>query len=40
VALLLRRHGIKQIRPLEGGFNAWREHGYPVTAGELTQISR
>jgi 3-mercaptopyruvate sulfurtransferase SseA len=39
VALLLRRQGIKQIRPLEGGFNAWRERGYPVTPGELTQIS-
>jgi rhodanese-related sulfurtransferase len=30
VALLLRRKGIKRIRPLEGGLNAWRERGYPM----------
>jgi 3-mercaptopyruvate sulfurtransferase SseA len=43
VALLLRKHGIQHIRPLEGGLDAWRDHGYPVSngpsSGTLTQIS-
>jgi len=39
VALLLRKQGIKQIRPLEGGLEAWREHKYPVAHVKLTQIS-
>jgi 3-mercaptopyruvate sulfurtransferase SseA len=30
VALLLRRRGIARVRPLAGGFDAWRERGYPV----------
>lgn len=30
VALLLRKKGIKHIRPLKGGLDAWRERGYPV----------
>jgi len=30
VALLLRKNGIKRIRPLQGGLNAWRERGYPL----------
>jgi membrane protein DedA with SNARE-associated domain/rhodanese-related sulfurtransferase len=30
LALLLRRQGIKHIRPLQGGLDAWREQGYPV----------
>jgi 3-mercaptopyruvate sulfurtransferase SseA len=30
VALLLRRQGITRVRPLAGGFEAWREKGYPV----------
>ncbi|MGA2810862.1 MAG: DedA family protein/thiosulfate sulfurtransferase GlpE [Candidatus Acidiferrum sp.] len=30
LALLLRRQGIKHIRPLQGGLEAWREQGYPV----------
>jgi 3-mercaptopyruvate sulfurtransferase SseA len=28
VALLLRKNGIKQIRPLQGGLDAWRQRGY------------
>jgi rhodanese-related sulfurtransferase len=31
LALLLRRQGIKHIRPLQGGLDAWREQGYPVS---------
>jgi len=30
VALLLRRQGIKHIRPLEGGLDAWRTRGFPL----------
>jgi len=32
VALLLRKKGIKRIRPLEGGLDAWRKRGYPMDA--------
>jgi len=31
-ALQLRQHGIKRVRPLEGGFPEWRRHAYPVEA--------
>jgi rhodanese-related sulfurtransferase len=30
VALLLRKNGIKRIRPLQGGLEAWRDRGYPL----------
>jgi rhodanese-related sulfurtransferase len=30
VALLLRKQGIKHIRPLQGGLDAWRKLGYPL----------
>jgi len=30
VALLLRKNGIKRIRPLQGGLQAWRERGFPL----------
>ncbi len=30
VALLLRRRGIEHVRPLAGGYHAWRKHGYPM----------
>jgi len=30
VALLLRKKGIKRIRPLQGGLEAWRDRGYPL----------
>jgi rhodanese-related sulfurtransferase len=29
-ALLLRRNGIMRVRPLLGGFDAWRERNYPT----------
>jgi len=32
VALLLRKQGIRLIRPLQGGLDAWRKLGYPVDA--------
>jgi len=30
VALILRRRGIERVRPLKGGFWAWRDLGYPM----------
>jgi rhodanese-related sulfurtransferase len=36
VALLLRKHGIKKIRPLQGGLDAWRKRGYPLVTVALT----
>jgi 3-mercaptopyruvate sulfurtransferase SseA len=30
VALQLRRHGIRHVRPLLGGYYAWKERGYPL----------
>jgi len=35
VALLLRKQGIKKIRPLQGGLDAWRKLGYPLQNGEV-----
>ncbi len=29
-ALRLKRHGVKHVRPLEGGFPIWKELGFPV----------
>ncbi len=33
MALLLRRKGVKKIRPLTGGLDGWRRQGYPVAQG-------
>jgi len=30
VALRLRRVGVTRVRPLLGGFDAWRAGGFPV----------
>jgi 3-mercaptopyruvate sulfurtransferase SseA len=30
VALQLRKAGIRHVRPLEGGLDAWRALGYPL----------
>jgi len=30
VALLLKRRGIERVRPLAGGYHAWRDRGYPM----------
>jgi len=32
VALILRGRGIERVRPLAGGFRAWRDRGYPMMA--------
>lgn len=36
MALLLRRRGIERVRPLAGGYRAWRDLGYPMTGLSLT----
>ena len=30
MALLLKRYGIERVRPLAGGYRAWRDLGYPM----------
>jgi membrane protein DedA with SNARE-associated domain/rhodanese-related sulfurtransferase len=32
VALLLRQKGVKQVRPLAGGLEGWRDRGFPVSS--------
>ncbi|MFL6354032.1 MAG: hypothetical protein ACJ74Z_19575 [Bryobacteraceae bacterium] len=32
MALQLKRAGIQQVRPLAGGFEAWRDLGFPLEA--------
>ena len=32
MALLLRRKGIRKVRPPAGGLDAWRERSYPLEA--------
>ncbi len=44
MALLLKRQGITRVRPLMGGFEAWREGGYPlqekpVRIGALSEVA-
>ena len=44
VALTMRRFGIERIRPLRGGFDGWKEQGYPlveiiVAAVEIPSVS-
>ena len=36
MALLLRKKGIRHIRPLQGGLDAWRERGYPMDTVTIT----
>jgi rhodanese-related sulfurtransferase len=40
VALLLRKQGIKRIRPLQGGLDAWRKLGYPIASIEVTPAAK
>jgi len=39
VALLLRRRGITQVRPLAGGLEAWRDLGFPMTAASKDNLT-
>ncbi len=36
-ALQIKRHGVECVRPLEGGFELWRELGFPVEAATAVQ---
>jgi rhodanese-related sulfurtransferase len=38
VALQLKKRGIERVRPLEGGFEAWRRAGRPVEALEALEL--
>jgi 3-mercaptopyruvate sulfurtransferase SseA len=42
VALLLRKKGVKRIRPLEGGLEEWRRQGFPManTTKEPNQLTQ
>jgi len=37
VALQLRAKGIQRVRPLLGGYAAWREKGYPLVEVDFGQ---
>ena len=37
MALLLRRQGVKHIRPLQGGLDGWREAGYALQTVSITE---
>jgi rhodanese-related sulfurtransferase len=39
VALLLRKQGITRVRPLLGGFESWRDLGFPIEK-KLTELAR
>jgi 3-mercaptopyruvate sulfurtransferase SseA len=40
VALQLKRAGIQQVRPLAGGFEAWRDLGFALEpTGEIAAAS-
>jgi len=34
----LQKFGITRVRPLEGGFDGWRELGYPVEVVGLVEL--
>ena len=38
MALQLKRLGIQRVRPLAGGFEAWKELGFPLSEPELVHI--
>jgi 3-mercaptopyruvate sulfurtransferase SseA len=35
---MLQKFGITRVRPLEGGFEAWRERNYPMEATGLVTL--
>jgi 3-mercaptopyruvate sulfurtransferase SseA len=39
VALLLKKNGIKRIRPLQGGLEAWRQRGYPLDTKHSPELA-
>jgi membrane protein DedA with SNARE-associated domain/rhodanese-related sulfurtransferase len=39
-ALRLRRHGVKRVRPLEGGFPVWKELGFPIELPAVVPLNK
>lgn len=39
MAVLLRRHGIKNVRPLAGGIDAWRQRNFPLEPQPPTALT-
>jgi hypothetical protein len=37
VAQKVQKLGIKRVRPLQGGFNGWKDIGYPLV--EATEVA-
>jgi len=37
VALLLRKQGVKRIRPLQGGLDGWREAGFALQSAVTSE---
>ncbi len=37
-AMALHRQGIERVRPLRGGFDAWKDMGYPLEPVELSSL--
>lgn len=35
MALLLRKQGVRRVRPLAGGLDGWSDGGFPVVAREV-----
>ncbi|HXZ28055.1 MAG TPA: hypothetical protein VEG08_08665 [Terriglobales bacterium] len=40
MALKLRAKGIKQVRPLAGGFFGWRDKGYPMYLDPALEVPK
>jgi membrane protein DedA with SNARE-associated domain/rhodanese-related sulfurtransferase len=39
-ALRLKRHGVRRVRPLEGGFPVWKELGFPVEERVIVPLNK
>ena len=37
-ALRLKKHGVKRVRPLEGGFPVWKKLGYPIAMPPMVML--
>jgi rhodanese-related sulfurtransferase len=38
MALAMRRLGVERVRPLRGGFDAWKKRGYPLVETEAAPV--
>jgi len=39
-AMRLKRHGVKHVRPLEGGFPVWKELGFPIENPAIVPLNK